>query len=308
MERDDFIIEVYLLVCELYQEFITRYCDKQPLRQAGFAPAFSDEEVITLEVCGEYFKLHTDQDLFDYFACHSTQRVPRHFFPRLPDRVAFVRQAANLWQVKAWIQQRLVQRSGADQDQLHTVDTIPVPVCGLARATRDRCFAGEADRGYCAAKKMPYYGFKLGLRIARSGMIVHYALLGARPHDVKHLPTLVEDRCGLVAGDKGFWDPFGQDLLAERHGTIVVVPKRKNMKEDLPHSELVQRACRYWRKRIETVGSQLTEHFALARIRVRDLWHFEHRVIRKILAHTVAVFLNLREGRPPLDLDDLVLH
>jgi len=29
-------------------------------------------------------------------------------------------------------------------------------------------------------------------------------------------------------------------------------------------------------------------------------------LIRKVLAHTVVVFLNLQLGRPPLDLDGLV--
>jgi hypothetical protein len=66
------------------------------------------------------------------------------------------------------------------------------------------------------------------------------------------------------------------------------------------------KACRRIRKRVETVGSQLTERFAVARIRVRDLWHFQQRLIRKVLAHTVVVFLNLQFGRAPLDLDDLV--
>ena len=144
----------------------------------------------------------TTQDLFDYFCCHYLD-----YFPDLSDRPAFVRQAANLWQVKVWIQQRLVQLTGADKDPLQAIDTIPVPICGLARACRDRCFVNEADRGYCAAKKMPYHGFKLGLRIARSGMIVHYPLLAARPHDVRHLAVLMEgweDRSGLVAAEKVF--------------------------------------------------------------------------------------------------------
>jgi hypothetical protein len=48
------------------------------------------------------------------------------------------------------------------------------------------------------------------------------------------------------------------------------------------------------------------EHFAVARTRTHDLWHYQHRLIRKILAHTVGVFLNLRMGRQPLDLDGLV--
>jgi hypothetical protein len=63
MDRDEFIITIYCLVCEHYQVIKSRY----RLRRGGFAPALSDEEVITVEICGEYFKLSTDKDLFAYF-------------------------------------------------------------------------------------------------------------------------------------------------------------------------------------------------------------------------------------------------
>lgn len=303
MNRDDFIITVYCLVCDHYQVFAQRYCQHRTLRGGGFAPALTDEEVITIEICGEYFKLRTDQDLFDYFMDHY-----HHFFPRLHDRTRFVRQAAALWQVKSFIQQQLVRLSGAAQDPVQAIDTLPLPVCVRTRSSRDRCFTNEADYGYCAAKAMPYYGFKLGLRIARSGMITHYPLLAARPHDVKHLPTLVEGFSGLTPADKGFLDPYGHALLEAGQGVVVVAPARQKMRH-APASTVprwLRKACGKWRKKIETVGSQLTEHFGVARIRVHDLWHFQHRLIRKILAHTVAVFLNLQLGRPALDLDDLV--
>jgi len=61
-----------------------------------------------------------------------------------------------------------------------------------------------------------------------------------------------------------------------------------------------------WPKKVETVASHLSERFAVARIRVHDLWHFLHRLIRKILAHTVAVALNIQLKKTPLDLDGLV--
>jgi len=301
MDRDDFIITVYCLVCESYQAYLRRYCQHRTLRGGGFAPSLTDEEVITIEICGEYFKLHQDQDLFSYFHTHY-----RHFFPRLRERTSFVRQAAALWQAKSFMQRQLVQRSGADRDPVQAIDTLPLPVCGYTRSGRDRCFRGEADYGYCAAKKLAYYGFKLGLRIARCGMITHYPLLAARPHDVKHLLTLVEGYAGLVPGDKGFIDPCGQAWLAVHQGALVVTPLRRNMKAADPHPVTLRRACSQWRKKIETVGSQLTERFAVARLRVHDLWHYQHRVIRKVLAHTVVVFLNLQQGRPPLDLDGLV--
>ena len=126
----------------------------------------------------------------------------------------------------------------------------------------------------------------------------------ARPHDINHLEALVEDFIGVVPADKGFIDAYKQALLAERHAITVVTPPRARMHSAYPRAVL--KACGRWRKLIETIGSHLTEHFAVARIRAHDFWHYQHRLIRKILAHTVGVFLNLRMGRPPLDLDGLV--
>jgi hypothetical protein len=295
MDRDEFIITVYCLVCEHYQVIKNTYA----LRRGGFAPALSDEEVLTLEICGEYFKLATDKDLFMYFRTHYA-----HFFPHLKERTLFIRQAANLWQVKAAIQQRLTQVSGQAADPIQIIDTLPLPVCGYTRSGRDRCFKPCADYGPCAAKKLDYYGFKLGLRITRCGMITCCPLLPARPHDIQLLDDLVAGFAGLVPADKGFIDAFRQAVLAERHGVFVVTAPRKRM--TTPHSLTLLQACARLRKGVETVGSHLTERFAVARLRVHDLWHFQHRLIRKVLAHTVAVFLNLQFGRAALDLDGLV--
>jgi len=295
MDRDDFIIAVYLIVCEHYQAINRRH----KLRRGGFSPALTDEEVITMEICGEYFKLNSDKDIYAYFRAHYL-----HFFPKLKDRTLFVRQAANLWRVKAAIQQRVVCLSGQAKDPVQIIDTMPLPVCVVTRARRDRCFPLDADYGYCAAKDMHYYGFKLGLRISRIGMVTHYPLLPARPHDIQSLDTLLEDFEGLSPADKGFIDDFRHTLLSEKHGITVVTPPRKGMTTNLPKSLL--KYCYYLRKYVETVGSHLTERFSIDRIRVHDLWHFQHRLIRKILAHTICVFLNLILNRPPLDLDGLV--
>jgi hypothetical protein len=295
MDRDDFIIAVYLIVCGHYKVIASR----QKLRQGGFDPALTDEEVITMEICGEYFKLNSDKDIYGYFRAHY-----REWFPQLKDRTLFVRQAANLWQVKAAIQKRVVCLSGQAKDPVQVIDTMPLPVCVLTRARRDRCFPLEADYGYCAAKDMHYYGFKLGLRISRIGMITHYPLLSARPHDIQSLDTLLEGFEGLAPADKGFIDAFRHALLSERHGITVVTPPRKGMTTDLPKPLL--KYCYRLRKYVETVGSHLTERFSVDHIRVHDLWHFQHRLIRKILAHTICVFLNLTLNRQPLDLDGLV--
>ena len=209
MDRDDFIITVYCLVCEHYQAIKAAY----PLRRGGFAPTLTDEEVITMEIGGEYFKCGTDKDLYGYFRAHY-----RHFFPQLRDRTLFVRQAANLWQVKAAIQQRLTIASSQAAEPVQVIDTLPLPVCGYTRSGRDRCFKPEADYGYCAAKDLYYYGFKLGLRITRCGMITQFPLLPARPHDIHLLDELVEGFVGRVPADKGFIDAVRQALALRTPG------------------------------------------------------------------------------------------
>jgi hypothetical protein len=144
------------------------------LRQRGFAPALTDEEVITMEICGEYFGFHTDTDIYRYFRTHY-----HDWFPNLRDRTTFVRQAANLWQVKLRIQRLIALLAGTMDEGIQIIDTLPLPVCVYTRSARDKCFKPYVDCGYCAAKKMLYYGFKLGLRISRLGMIVDFSLLPA---------------------------------------------------------------------------------------------------------------------------------
>lgn len=97
------------------------------------------------------------------------------------DRTLFVRQAANLCQLKALIQQQIVKQADQLFANLQVIDTIPLPVCQWVRGICNKCFPETADYGYCSAKEMHYYGFKLGLRVSRIGIITSAILLPARP-------------------------------------------------------------------------------------------------------------------------------
>lgn len=295
MNRDDFIITLYCLICDEYKVI----CSEQRIRKAGFAPAFTDEEVICLEVCGECFGLHTDVEIYSYFANHY-----RHFFPRLSERSLFVRQAANLWLVKMRIQQALVSRFRQDKEETQMIDTLPLPVCEYARRWKGRCFKNEAQFGRCHVKELFYFGFKLGLRISPLGMITHYALLPARVNDLLLLDDLLAGFEGVVLADKGFINGWRQQELARKRHVELLTPPKSNMLSPLPRP-LIKATIR-WRKRIETVAAQLAGRFEMERIRVRDLWHLQHRIIRKVLAHTLALVCNLLLDRRPLDFAGLL--
>ena len=145
MNREDFIIWVYCLVCTHYEEVKKNH----PVRcQGGGAPKLTDAEVITMEICGEYFRLWTDKGIFSYFRDNSG-----HFFPRLTNRTLFVRQAANLWQISELIQQRIVEGGGQRTANWQVIDTLPVPICRTSRAKRSGFRAFETDYGYCAAQR-----------------------------------------------------------------------------------------------------------------------------------------------------------
>jgi hypothetical protein len=84
------------------------------------------------------------------------------------------------------------------------IDTLPLPVCVYTRAPRDRCLSHMLIMVTVLPKRWITIGFKLGLRIARSGMVTNYPLLAARPHDIQFLEELSENFSGTIPADKGF--------------------------------------------------------------------------------------------------------
>ena len=132
---------------------------------------------------------------------------------------------------------------------------------------------------------MKYYGVKLGLRISRLGMITHFPLLPARPHDSQLLDDLIEGYEGIIIGDKAFINGWRQEQLAKKRHVVLITGSRKNMTKQPPRH--LRKISKRWRKRVETVGSRLTERFHIAKTRAHDLRHYLHRLIRKVLAHTV---------------------
>jgi len=60
------------------------------------------------------------------------------------------------------------------------------------------------------------------------------------------------------------------------------------------------------RRRVETVIGQLVERLHIETVWVRDIFHLTNRFIRKLLSHTVGVFLNMLLGREALQFEGLV--
>lgn len=292
MPVEDFIINVYCCVEDAYRELV-----KTPLRSRGFAPQLTDSEVITMEIVGEFMGKDQDKSLWRYFRNHW-----HAWFPRLGSRSSFVKQSANLWVLKTLIQRRLALQMGALTDPVHSVDGFPMPVCKITRAPRS-CFKNQAGYGYCAAKDEKYYGFEGHIVISFDGVICGYTFAAANIDERDVLQDMTTGLKGLLIGDKGFIRPLLKAELANQELDLQT-PLRKNMTDPRP-KPMVKQLMKV-RRLVETVISQLTERFHIERVHARDLWHLANRFIRKLLAHTLGVFLNKRLGHQPLLFETLV--
>ena len=292
-DTEEFIIAVFCCVDDLLHKIIRGH----RIRARGFAPSLGDSEVITMEIVGEFRGIDCDRHIWQYFRDHW-----EYLFPKLGSRSTFVRQAANLWNYKQLLQQRLAQDLGGFQDSVHLVDGVPIPLCCFSRARKCRLFRGESGYGYCAAKKQTYYGFHGHLVVSAAGVITGFTLTAANGSEREALWEIAGGINGLLIGDKGYIDgQLKQELSQSRIN--LQTPKRSNMK-DYRSRDLVYLLNRY-RRLIETVIGQLSERFNFEKVRARDMWHLTSRLDRKILAHTVCFWLN-RHSLNPLQFEQLI--
>lgn len=292
MSPHELLLHVFCLIDDELQAL-----DLGRLRPRGPDTTLTDSEVITMELVGEFWKLDTDKDLWRHFRTYYADEFPAL---RQLHRTTFTRQAANLWRLKQLIQQRLAQRLAGD-DPLWLVDSLPIDACQFARATFCERFAGQADYGYCHLRKRTFYGFRLHLRVSRDGVILGYQLAAARANEKAVLPELGLPVGSVGIGDRNYWSPELRERLAAGGVTLLAPYYQKRRDKDPARSRRLS-AVRY---RIEAVNGQLAERYNIKRTWAKDLWHLCHRVIRKVLSHTVAIVLNVRQGHSPLQFDRL---
>ncbi len=62
------------------------------------------------------------------------------------------------------------------------------------------------------------------------------------------------------------------------------------------------------RRLVETVIGQLTEQSHIQKVRAKDLWHFINWIAKKVLAHTVGMFVNKALGNKALQFEMLIIN
>lgn len=311
MTLSDYLLHLFYLIDSELEACKSQGCVPARLRLRGHPPLLCDSEVITIELAGEFLGIDTDKGIYQHF---------RHYhldeFPALAqvNRTTFVRQAANLLQLKQLLHRRLLERlplndallEGQAAKTLWLIDSFPLRICRVVRARFAKLFKGLASFGRdpALAGRHCFYGLRVHLRASsHCGAIAQIELAPANVADVVMAADLAPGAGSIGVGDRNYWSPQYQRELQEQQGfTLLASFKKKSSDPDPQRSILLGHV----RQITEVVIGQLATHFNAERTWARDLWHLCSRLIRKVLSHTAALLLNAQQGNPPLQLERLI--
>ena len=291
MDATTLLVTVYCLIDD--------WLAGRRLRQRGPQPTLADSEVLTIECVGEFLGIDTDKGLYEHF-----RRNWGDWFPALGrvHRTTFVRQAANLWAVKAQLHQELLGQVDFDP-QISLVDSVAVPVCRFARAYRCRRLRELAAWGHDEVAKQTYLGLRAHLRVCWPGVIVDGRLTAANLSDLAVGEELLAGVTGWTLADRNYGSPRLAAQLQTQGGWLLAPARGSRRAQQRPPPWLTGK-----RRRVETVIGQLTGRYHLKRVWARDAWHLWSRWQRKLLSHTLAVHLCQQHGLGSLRFADLVTN
>lgn len=215
--------------------------------KAGVKPSFSDSEMLTLMLSHDFVPFPSETQYLAFIRANHLA-----LFPHLPDQSQYNRRARSLVWLTEPLRRAGLRQLGVGQPDYLLLDTKPVPVMGMKRSKRRSDFRTKADYGYCAARQMHYFGYKLVLLTTLDGLPVVYDLVAASTDERVAAETVLERVSNTdVWGDKGFIGDAWQAEIFATTGNRIYTQKRANQKTQNPPE--FDRLLNAVRERIEGV-------------------------------------------------------
>ena len=280
---EDFILLVYTIIDDLYHQFVPTSVSQ---RRNVDTAKMSDSEIITLSICGELAGIDSENAWYSF-----VKRNYRHLFPRLCSRTRFNRTRGALLQVTELLRQKLTHSFPIPTSRYFVIDSFPLPVCKFGRARYCRSFRVDgANYGKCPSKKETYFGFKVHALITIEGYITAFEITPASADDREGLRDFAENHlCLTVLGDKGYTgEQLWEDM--QEKGICLMSLKPSNHKNNWPKE--VRQVIFRFRRRVETVFSQLSEQLNAEKVLAKSFRGLCTRLQNKILGHNLCMAFN----------------
>lgn len=284
---DDFCLWVYVMVDDMWQQMAPMF------RRPGPQAECSDSELLTMTLVGECRGWDEETTLL------SNWRERRDLFPHVPSQSRFNRRRRGLTNAFNLIRQVVVRQLDLSADGQAAIDSLPVPVVKfhLVPGSTGDWAAHGADYGKIASKKITIFGFKLHLLVSLGGLILDFELAPASAADVTVGAALLAEHTDVtVFGDKGYLGAeLARQLLKDNRLKLMTLPRRNQANQPPPE---VRQTFNAVRQIIETVNGQLVEQFNIQVNHAHTFWGLCTRLVTKLTAHTVCLYLNRLLGNP----------
>lgn len=257
------LISIYYHVCDKYNEVLCQHVQRFSTNQ--LQGQISDEEIMTIYLfCTAYEQKQTVKSMYEHICNYWLS-----WFPDLPSYQAFNDRINRISAAFPHLVVALCEelRLGADTLPVLLGDSMPIVTCAGSR--KGKVARQLTDKGYCASKKMHYYGVKLhimGLRRQSSLPLPKVALATpASMHDLTALKPLLETLRVPAILDKAYCDgPLSEKMEANGAALITPVKAQKGKPEvirilDSPYENLFNTAVSKIRQPIEALFSWLEE-------------------------------------------------
>lgn len=257
-------------------------------------PKLSDAEIIALSLCQECLGIDSE----NWFMAKLKSDY-RDDFPNLVHITNYNKRRKRLTACTEQVNKLIANELNEGED-VFMVDSIPVPVCKLAREQQFKIckhdFDTAPDKGYSAVYKQYYIGYKLHLTIGMNGVYQGMELTKASVHDVHYLNEVKHSglKSALLLGDKGYISAEWQLDLFTSVNIELQTPKRANQQGYKPWPSVYKST----RKRIEVVFAQLCDQMMLKRNYAKTFDGLRTRIMAKVAAVSVLQYINHLNGKP----------
>jgi len=268
----------------LILEQLRKISGKENLYYKPIRPKLSDLELIALMIWAEYKSIDSEYQLFRELAgTHLVGKI---------ERSVYNRRKRKLFPYIEQIRKQMAEQFN-ESENYFVVDSMPLEVCKMSRSARSRICKDQdyafPNKGYCASQNLHYYGYKLHAVCSIEGVFQSIDLTPASVHDIHYLKDIQAQLSDCVLlGDKGYLSSPIQLDLFHTANIQLETPKRINQKDYQPQFFPFKK----YRKRIETLFSQLCDQFMIRRNYAKTFHGFKTRILAKITTLTTIQYLN----------------
>jgi hypothetical protein len=278
----DLMLVTLVLIDDWYQRKGARWLG----RTVGSKPEFSDSEMLTLMLAIDFFEFTSERRYVEFIRANYLA-----LFPKLLDHSQYNRRARSLRYLLNELRKDWAAELGVQFEQHFLLDTTPVMVVGYRRDKTHSDFRGSAAYGYCAARRLKYFGYKLVMLTTLDGTPYSFELVPAHTDEREAADEILDTLpwgCH-VWSDKGF---IGEDWQTawQAQGIFVWTAKRENQKEQNP--AVFDQLLNQVRERIEGAYDILKEGGrSVEKTLAITVEGLASRIIAKISSVTLRLFL-----------------